>query len=691
MTKHPAIRPLLAAALALAGCHSSLAPSPGEAPAARGLLAGSVPVAPTEPAMLRVRQAERVAVPLAEARTPFEPARVPEQLRLNLFEDATFDARLIEAGRRSGALVWRGEILGHEGSRVLLATRGDAMSATIRVDGRLFTIEPRAEGPRVTEWDESLAPGDAPSVEPRRTLPPAATPRTPASLEGIAEIDVLVVYTDEAAASGGGASGVEATVALAIEEANRSFTDSGVAARLRLLDARATSYDESDFDFHQTLLRLALPGDGHLDDAPTWRDELGADHVVLIVDHAGPYAGIGYQMTDTNAAVFAPSAYSVVSRDYATGHYTFVHEIGHNLGANHDPANATDGYRHDARGHQNPSAEYRTVMAYSCPSGYCPRVGQWSNPRVDHEGVPTGVSDVADNARTLNLTAHITAAFRDRVVTPTRPRDARLLTPKDRSTLEPGSVTFEWTDVGAEAYFLMVGRTPGDDAYARFDAGRATRFVAEALPEDGRTLHARLWTRHDGEWGHVDHVFTAHRSAFVGARLEQPGPELDSSWHHFVWDEVEGARGYRLEVGTAGDPGRYFDRAVDGRSALVLGLPIDGGEVVARLHTEGPDGAVVSRSTHRGWRAPEWAARLGHPAHRAPVGSTATFRWTDRGADWHWLVVIAGSDVVFSGPVHDGAQTVRAIPQDAGEVLVLLYSRGPEGWVATTARHPTGG
>lgn len=690
MTKHHATRALLIAALALAGCHSAVSSSPDGTPAARGMLEGSLYVEPTAPAMLRVRQAERVRVPLVDARSPFDVARVPEQLRLNLFEDATFDARLVEVGRRSGALLWRGEILGHEGSQVLVASRGGSVTASIRVDGRLFTIEPRAEGPLVTEWEESLVPGDAPSIEPRMPVPLAATPRLPASLDGVAEIDVLVLYTAEAAAAGGGASGVESTVALAVEEANRSFTDSGVEARIRLVDARPTTYDEAEFDFRQTLLRLALPGDGHLDDAPTLRDELGADHVVLIVDHAGPYAGIGYQMTATNAPVFAPSAYSVVSRAYAAGHYTFAHELGHNMGANHDAANAEDGYRHDSRGHQVPGAEYRTVMAYACPDSYCRRVGQWSNPSIDHGGHATGVTNAADNARTLNLTAHITAGFRERTTAPTRPRDAFLSTPKDRSTLEPGPVVFEWADVGAEAYFLSIGRAPGDDSYVRFDAAGATRVVASELPTDGRTLHARLWTRHAGEWGYVDHVFTAHRVAFAGARLSQPGAELDGSWQHFAWDGVEGARSYRLEVGTEDDPGRYFDRTVTGRSALVLGLPLDGSEVVARLHTAGPDGWVVSRSTHRAWSAPEWAARLTGPTHRAAVGSTATFRWTERGAAWHWLVVIAGTDVVYSGPVSDGEHTVRDIPQDVDEVLVLLYSRGPDGWVATTARHPTG-
>jgi len=688
------LRPLVAA-LVLFGCHSATSPSSGETPVARGLLEGSRSAVPTAPAMLRVRQADGVRIALEDARSPTDETRAPEMLRLNLFEDATFDAQLVEVGRRGGALVWRGEILGHPGGEALLATRDGALSASIRVDGRLFTIEPRAEGPLVVEWDESLVPGDAPSPAPDLVGAPVAAdplPAAAASPDTVAEVDVLVLYTAEAAERGGGAAGVEATVALAVEEANRSYAASGISARLTVLDTRRTTYDESDFDFDQTLLRLALPGDGHLDDAPAARDEVGADHVVLIVDHAGPYAGIGYQMTGTNAGIFAPSAYAVVSRDYAAGHFTFAHELGHNMGANHDPANAADGYHHDSRGHQAPAEGWRTVMAYSCEGVHCGRVGRWSNPALRHEGHPTGVSGVSDNARTLNETAHITAGFRERAVAPPTGAgphwDARIVTPKDRSVLDAGAVTFEWTDVGADAYALMIGERPGDGTHLHVPASAQTRFVARDLPQDGRTLYARLWTLRGAEWGYVDHVFTAHQRVLEGAILRLPRRRITGSWSHFAWDDVEGARAYRLEVGSDNEPGRWFDREVDGTAALVVGLPVDGREVIARLHTLGPEGWVVTRRRLRTWRAPSYTARLERPAPRERGESSVTYRWTELGARDHWLVVLAGTEVVESRPVSGGAHTVRGIPRDADDLLVLLYSRGPDGWVATSARQP---
>lgn len=684
----------LAAALLMLGCHSSTSPLRDDAPAPRGLLEGSRSVLPSDPAMIRARGVDGLGVEIADPRSPDDAARVPRVLRLNLFEDATWEAHATRVGRRHGALCWRGEIPSDPSSRVRLALRGSAVSGSVRVDGRLFTIEPSAEGLVVIEWDESKTPPDAPALVPPAPLNPDVRARPAPQRDGEPGIDVLVLYTPEAARGAGGPDAVEATIALAIEEANDSLVESGVAARLSLLDAAEIAFDEaplreSDAGFELTLARLATEGDGVLDGAPELRDALGADHVVLIVDHAGPYAGIGYQMTDANAAYFDRFAYSVVSRAYAAGHYTFAHELGHNLGANHDPANASGGYRHDSHGHQVPSAGYRTVMAYACPSASCGRVGRWSNPSLTLDGQPTGVVDVADNARTLNLTASLAAAFRSRPAPPPPP-NARLLRPADGSTLPAGPVTFEWTDVDADAYYLMVGRAPGDDAYLRVHAGRATSLSATGLPQDGATLHVRLWTLRDLEWGYVDHVLTAHRGSFAGATIALPGRRLDSSWRWFAWRPVEGARAYRLQVGTERDPGRYHDREVEGGYALVLGLPVDGSEVVARLHTLGPDGWVITRSTHEAWRAPSYAAVLTAPANGARLGSSATFRWEERGARAHWMVVRTFDEVIATVPVSGGAATIDGLPTDGRDVMVILYSLGDDGWVATSGGYRSG-
>jgi len=118
--------------------------------------------------------------------------------------------------------------------------------------------------------------------------------------------------------------------------------------------------------------------------------------------------------------------FSLVSQNCATGYYSFGHETGHNMGAQHDRATAgssTAMYSY-SYGYQAPDASFRTIMAYNCSSG-CSRVNQWSNPDVYYNNQPTGVSSTApnsaDNRLTLNNTASIVANFRSANVTPTAP------------------------------------------------------------------------------------------------------------------------------------------------------------------------------------------------------------------------------------------------------------------------------
>jgi hypothetical protein len=71
-------------------------------------------------------------------------------------------------------------------------------------------------------------------------------------------------------------------------------------------------------------------------------DAFGADLVSLIIEGNGSLCGLGYLML-TESAGFEANAFSVSARNCATGNYTFSHEMGHNMGLQHDriaqPAN----------------------------------------------------------------------------------------------------------------------------------------------------------------------------------------------------------------------------------------------------------------------------------------------------------------------------------------------------------------
>ena len=89
------------------------------------------------------------------------------------------------------------------------------------------------------------------------------------------------------------------------------------------------------------------------------------------------------------------------------------------MGMEHDPANGTTpanaSYPYSF-GHYV-DGSYRTVMSYSnqCTMG-CTRVAHFSNPNVNHNGVPTGIANQRDNHRTANNVAFTVANFRQQVI-----------------------------------------------------------------------------------------------------------------------------------------------------------------------------------------------------------------------------------------------------------------------------------
>src|SRR5262249_50213552 len=138
-----------------------------------------------------------------------------------------------------------------------------------------------------------------------------------------------------------------------------------------------------------------------------------------------PYCGIGFLFTPPNPS-FEATAFDVVERICVSPNYSSEHEMGHNMGLNHD--RATDGCASGycgagaasyAFGYRDPGF-FRTIMAYACSSPGCPRILHFSNPNVAYAGRPTGIDPgaptAADNALALNDTRVAVSNFRQSVV-----------------------------------------------------------------------------------------------------------------------------------------------------------------------------------------------------------------------------------------------------------------------------------
>jgi hypothetical protein len=216
-------------------------------------------------------------------------------------------------------------------------------------------------------------------------------------------ISVIVAYTKAAARF---YSDIERDlVALAMEEANQSFDNSGVSnVQLELVHTYATDYVEAGSHFNH-VFGFADKKDGVMDEVHELRDRYRADVAVLIVDDS---MGCGLA-----AQIHAPAdrAFAVVDQGCAATSYSLAHEIGHLIGARHD-VGIDDSVQPFAYGHGFVhGTEWRTMMSYKESCGGCPRIPVWSSPAIKIKGVPAG-NDTSNNAQVIAEEAARVAAFR---------------------------------------------------------------------------------------------------------------------------------------------------------------------------------------------------------------------------------------------------------------------------------------
>ena len=223
-------------------------------------------------------------------------------------------------------------------------------------------------------------------------------------------LDVMVVWTKTAECRAYGLSAgctlttqtkanMEALINLAVVETNTAYEESGIQTELLLVEAyRHPTYVENSFD-----TTLADIQKGFIPGVHANRATHGADIVSMII-HDDEYCGLGYVGPDPDLM------FSITSWSCATGYYSFGHEIGHNLGLNHDRGSEGDcnsgGYNY---GYRDPNARFRTILAYDCVNtqcdnnvgGGCTRIGRFSNQYNTYNGLALGGSS-ENNAKAIN-------------------------------------------------------------------------------------------------------------------------------------------------------------------------------------------------------------------------------------------------------------------------------------------------
>ena len=347
-------------------------------------------------------------------------------LRITPFPGVTAVARVVKLDReRDDAFIWIAQVEGDQAGSAVFSLYDDTLLGELRTSDRVFLFHANAAGAGTVS--EVLAPtlscrcGGAfephtqhpPSVNPQVVQPPGSANFT----SGRPELDLLVVYTPGAVVASGGYSTLRARIGLRVGSTNLAFINSNANAEVRLAGVEEVNYSESTAGGGPNVLtthlsRLQSTADSYMNNVHGLRDAHAADLVSLVVDGYGDSIGVAYLSVTSGPVGAEEWGFSVLSSQWLVlSPYTMAHELGHNLGLQHDRPNANTvpswpwayGYT------LPPNGTSGTVMSYAGN-----RLPFFSSPDITYNGAALGVVDREDNVRAINWNATIVSAYRQR-------------------------------------------------------------------------------------------------------------------------------------------------------------------------------------------------------------------------------------------------------------------------------------
>ncbi len=371
----------------------------------------------------------------------------PEQFVLQLFDDVAVRLVKVDLTQDSqGNDVLRAAVVGDAGGDATLVIAGGEISGKVRAGGRRYSLQPAGGALHtVIEYDPATMPrltDDAKHVPPL-TLEKSHSQASP-DIErptAISDIRVLVVYTAKALAK---RPNITRDIATTIAEFNTVLSNSYVDSNVNIVLAGTDMVNFTEISTTSTdnMIETARSQTGDFARIATLRASLGADLVqVWIAPNDDPSCGVAYTNRETNTYGYtlAPDAnaasygFSSVFIDASgsciLGQETVPHELGHNMGLDHDRFVLTDdppkagsyGY-----GYVDLVGRKRDVMAYTdaCDAQHldCAEQPYFSSPKVIINGRPLGIAynqtNAADAARYLTESTPFVARLHTALTNP---------------------------------------------------------------------------------------------------------------------------------------------------------------------------------------------------------------------------------------------------------------------------------
>lgn len=516
------------------------------------------------------------------ARAMASPATA--EIALNLFDDATFAVsyeRVEDSG--FGHRSWVGHLTGRPLSTVTLTQKGDLVTGLVTdgtvsyeilgLGGGLHRIDELDTTTMPRETDVVLAP---PSGVDDGTLAAPAL----ASPAAVSTVDIFVFYTSTFRMQIGGTAQAQSRAAQHIAEANLAYQRSGVRGQLRLVGTGEIAFpDPVERGNENAVPRIpsGLETFAQRADVQNQREASQADLVALL---ANSFTGDTQSAITCGIGYIGPSsddAFTVTARHSAC-RYTFAHEVGHNLGAQHapnDPVFTGSGFPDYARGYKAPNRAFRTVMAYDCDTSgpQCPRVLNFSDPNVFEGGQPTGTA-TQHNARRLNELFPVVASYRAGAPPPPLPSAPRNL----QAFINGASIVLSWQPPLSgtpTSYHLAAGTMPGSSSLGEASL-TSTQFGPFSLP-NGR-YYARVYALNAAGSSPA-----SNELPFDVVTIALPGPprsftaSVNGSTVGFTWlppSTGGAAQDYVLEAGSASGAANIVSGVVIGGTAASFpGIP----------------------------------------------------------------------------------------------------------------------
>jgi hypothetical protein len=202
---------------------------------------------------------------------------------------------------------------------------------------------------------------------------------------------ILVLYTPNAASD---TADIKGDIGLMMKAFNTTLSlNRNFKVTAELAAALPVNYTESG-EMDTDLDRLSGKVPGFFDNVRQIRDKYKADFVHMLIRGSGDACGIGW-LLDPRRAGSGDWGFSLSDRECAMGNYSFIHEVGHNLGLNHDRAVVNNAEADDFNfGYVDIQHQIRTVMAYNdaCSAQHvnCRRLPVYSTPTLAYKGLPLG-------------------------------------------------------------------------------------------------------------------------------------------------------------------------------------------------------------------------------------------------------------------------------------------------------------